>query len=122
VPPSLSGTTYSSVDLPDPSTYYTGFKDGRVLSFGTATRTLSDLSGQWSANDLSATLADTDRAVRGVLAQAKGLRETPVIVRMISDADRRAAATPTVVFRGALRSWKPRGDLAVDLEYTDAVV
>jgi hypothetical protein len=40
---------------------------------------------------------------------------------MISDEDRRERLTPTVVFRGALRSWKPRGDLAVDLEYTDAV-
>jgi hypothetical protein len=120
-PPLLVGTTYASVDLPDPSSYYLGFKDGRVLSFGTATRTLSDLTGQWSANDLSCTLADTDRAVRNVLTQAKGLRETPVIVRMISDADRRAQATPTVVFRGALRAWRPRGDLAVELEFTDAV-
>jgi hypothetical protein len=117
----LVGTTYASVDLPDPSSYYLGFKDGRVLSFGTATRTLSDLTGQWSANDLSCSLADTDRSVRNVLTQAKGLRETPVIVRMISDADRRAQLTPTVVFRGALRGWRPRGDLAVDLEYTDAV-
>jgi len=56
-----------------------------------------------------------------VLTLAKGLRETPVVVRMVSDADRRALATPTVVFRGALRSWTPRGDLAVELEFTDAV-
>lgn len=117
----VSYTTYSSVDLPDPSSYYLGFKDGRVLSFGTATRTLSDLTGQWSANDLSCSLADTDRSVRQVLTQAKGLRETPVVVRMIADQDRRALGTPTVVFRGALRAWKPRGDLAVDLEFTDAV-
>ena len=117
----VSSTTYSSVDLPDPSSYYLGFKDGRVLSFGTATRTLSDLTGQWSANDISVTLADTDRSVRQVLTMAKGLRETPVVIRMISDADRRAQATPTVVFRGALRGWKPRGDLAVELEFTDAV-
>ena len=89
-PPTRLETVYSSVDLPDPSTYYIGFKDGRVLSFGTATRTLSDLTGQWSANDLACALADTDRSVRQVLTLAKGLRETPVIVRMISDADRRA--------------------------------
>lgn len=117
----IPGTTYAALDLPDPSTYYTGFKDGRVLSFGTATRTLSDLTGQWSANDLSCSLADTDRSVRQVLTLAKGLRETPVVVRMISDADRRDLATPTVVFRGALRTWRPRGDLAVELEFTDAV-
>lgn len=119
--PDVPSTTYASVDLPDPSSYYLGFKDGRVLSFGTATRALSDLAGQWSANDLSCTLADTDRAVRQVLERAKGLRETPVVVRMIADSDRRALATPAVVFRGALRSWKPRGDLAVDLEFTDVV-
>lgn len=120
-PLDIPGTVYSSVDLPDPSTYYLGFKDGRVLSFGTATRTLSDLKGQWSANDISVTLADTDRSVRRVLQLAKGLRETQALVRMISDADRRLQLTPTVVFRGALRAWKPRGDLAVELEYTDAV-
>ena len=120
-PPVLVGTIYSSVDLPDPSSYYLGFKDGRVLSFGMSTRTLSDLTGQWSANDISVVLADTDRAVRDVLQRAKGLRETPVIVRMIADSDRRALNTPTVVFRGALRAWRPRGDLAVELEYTDAV-
>lgn len=117
----LPETTYSSVDLPDPSTYYMGFKQGRVLSFGTATRALSDLTGQWSANDVTISLADTDRSVRGTLSQAKVLRETPVVIRMISDADRRARLVPNVVFRGALRKWTPRGDLAVDLEYTDAV-
>lgn len=120
-PAVVEGTTYSSVDLPDPSSYYLGFKDGRVLSFGTATRTLSDLSGQWSANDITVALADTDRSVRSVLSRSKGLRETPVIVRMIADQDRRVQGTPTVVFRGALRAWRPRGDLAVELEFTDAV-
>jgi len=107
-----AGTDYfvwSKIDLPDPASYYFGYKQGRVLKWGQIIRALSDDRGQYEASRFSWTVIDTDRLVRGLMnvEATRYIFNRQVAIRMISDAYRRLLGTPRLIARGVIRDYKP---------------
>lgn len=100
---------YAKVDLPDPSTYFGGYKQARLLSVGAIKRALSDRMGNPEAATFSATLSDHDRTIRAKLESAlsRWFLNRIVTVRMISDEGRRALGLPRLVAIGYLRDYAP---------------
>lgn len=116
-----SGTQYvwSDRPLPDPSTYYLGWKAPRVMQWGAIRRALSDfLTGQYETTDFKVTLTDTDRLLRQLDADAQLVNAT-IAVYMISDKGRRALETAKTVYRGVIRDAAPQGTLKYDLTIKD---
>ncbi len=112
---------WSDLSLPDPDGYYGGRKEARVLRWGTARRSLSDDQGQYEGSEFTWTLADHDREIRGLLADAatKYFPNRPIVVRMITDTDRRALGIARTVFRGLVRDYKPSSPLTFDFTARD---
>jgi len=95
--------------LVDPDTYYGGFKQGLLLVPGPVVRALSDEDGQYQAQTFLAQVSDPDYDVRGLLGQTDTRRflvNTLLVLRMISDADRRALLTPRTVAIGVVRAYE----------------
>lgn len=115
-----SGTrVYSKVDLPDPASYYGGFKQARILTAGAIKRALSDRMGNYEAAQFGLTFSDADRVIRGLLASEPSIYNRFVTLRMISDAGRRALLTPRVVGIGYLRDYAPISPLQFSLTCED---
>jgi len=116
-----TGAIYVWADrpLPDPSTYYHGWKEPRVITWGKIRRACSQvLTGQYENADLTVELDDTDRLLRG-LDDARDLIGASVTVHMITDPGRRVLDTPRTVFRGKVADAKPKGTLAFTLTIKD---
>lgn len=100
---------YAKVDLPDPASYYGGWKEGRLLSVGGVKRALSDRLGNYEAAQFSFSLSDYDRLIRAKLggAATKWFMNRFVTMRMISDQGRRALLVPRIIAIGYLRDYAP---------------
>jgi hypothetical protein len=81
----------SKVPLPDPATFYGGWKEGDVIEWGVIRRALSDWKGTYEGTSFTWRLSDAARAWRALLSDpaTRVLFNRPVVVRMISDAARR---------------------------------
>jgi len=99
---------WAVVDLPDPATYYGGYKAPKLIEAGVVARALSDEDGTYQSQRFSATFSDIDYEVRTLLGQADYRRllvNTQLVLRMISDPDRRALLTPRTVAVGLVRGY-----------------
>lgn len=109
---------FSDRPLPDPASYYGGWKEERVYKWGKIRRALSGWDGQYEVSDLTVMLDDHDRFIRD-LDESDLLINASVVVRMITDEGRRALETPRVVFRGVIKECKPSGVLLYQLTIKD---
>lgn len=119
-------TTYrwAKVALPDPSTYYGGFKEARVLSYGDINRSLSDDRGNYEGADFSFEVSDYDRLIRGLMSGSStkyGSVNRNLTIRMISDRDRRLQLTPRTIARGVTKQIVPLSGLGARFEAIDFV-
>ncbi len=107
---STDGTTHvvSAVDLPDPSTYYHGFKIGKVLTPPTIVRALSDENGEYESQSFGLEMDDTSRYFRDLLADAETqlINNKRVVVRMIDEASWRRRDIPRTVAIGLVRNYE----------------
>lgn len=104
------GSTYvaAPVDLPDPATYYGGYKAPTLLGAGRVRRALSDESGEYESQRFTVTLDDSARRWRTYLGMrdvTRLLLNRLVVCRMISDPGRRALLRPRTVAIGLIRSY-----------------
>ncbi len=110
---------WSDRALPDPSTYYLGWKEPRVLAWGKISRALSNvLTGQYENAVFTVDLDDTDRLLRG-LDDDRDLIGASVLVHMISDVGRRARLVARTVFRGLITDAQPTATLRYTLTMKD---
>jgi hypothetical protein len=109
---------WAAVDLPDPDWYYGGFKEARVIEWGKIRRSLSAFDGQYETTDFNVTLSDTDRIIRE-LDNDNELIGASVIVRMITDEERRATQVPRTAYRGIIRGIKAKSTLEYQLTIKD---
>lgn len=112
---------YSKVDLPDPSSYYGGFKEARLLSVGSIKRALSDRMGNYEAATFSVVFSDFDRKIRGKLSSqaTKWFVNKFVTIRMVSDAGRRLQRVPRIIATGYLRDYAPISPLQFSVSCED---
>ena len=99
---------YAPVALPDPSTYYWGWKPPALLNVGRVARALSDEDGQYESQRFSTTLDDMDRQWRiwlGDMATRLILNKR-VVLRMISEPAWRAKLRPRTVALGLIRDYR----------------
>lgn len=103
----------AKIALPDPLTYFFGFKKDTIIKWGSIRRALSDRNGQYEGTDFSWIESDTDRFIRAQLAadSTKYFVNRPFTVRMISDADRRLQLLPRTVVKGIIREYRPLSPL-----------
>src|SRR5216683_7771992 len=115
-----SGVQYVWSDrrLPDPSSYYLGNKEPRVIEWQRIRRAFSGMNGEYETSDFGVTLSDTDRLLRE-LDKENELVNATVIVRMITDPGRRRLERPRVVYRGVVRHAAPKGTLEYTLTIKD---
>lgn len=121
---SVTTYTWAMVALPDPESYYYGYKEARVLEWGEINRSLSDDRGNYEGADFSFLVSDTDRLVRNLLAgnaSRYGMVNRNLTVRMISDAGRRALLIPRTIARGLLNKVVPLPELKARFEAVDFV-
>lgn len=99
---------WAPVDLPDPSTYYHGFKSAKILGFGPVARALSDENGDYESQRFEVTLSDIDRTIRTWLGTdaTRLLVNKLLVLRMISDTGRRALERPRTVAIGLVRTYR----------------
>lgn len=91
---------------------------GRVISFGTAHRDLSEPDAGPKASTMTVSLADTDRVLRG-LANGGTLKHA-LFEAFVSDKDTIVAeGTPFRVFRGRVSSWKAEAGLGFTINAED---
>lgn len=114
---------WSKVALPDPSTYFGGYKEDRVLRWGVLSRALSDRDGQFEAADFDWVVSDTDRLLRTLLSQdtTKYFKNSPVVVRMIDDPNRRLLKIPRTVIRGYVSDYRPAPGLQFSFKAKDVL-
>ncbi len=110
---------WSDRPLPDRSTYYGGWKEPRVTTWGSIRRAMSGFDGSYETADFTVDCSDTDRALRA-LDDSRSLVGATVVVRMIEDAGRRLEQLPRVVFRGVIRDASPLGTLAYRVVIKDS--
>jgi len=115
-----SGVQYVWSDrrLPDPSSYYLGNKEPRVIEWQRIRRAFSGMNGEYETSDFGVTLSDTDRLLRE-LDKENELVNATVIVRMITDPGRRRLERPRVIYRGMVRHAAPKGTLEYILTIKD---
>lgn len=114
--------SYAMVALPDPSTYYGGYKRPLILSFGEIRRALSDRVGHYEGSKWSWVASDLDPRIRTLLAGLTtryNFLNRDIVGRMINDADRRAGLIPRVIFRGTLRGATPEPERQFSFEAED---
>lgn len=140
---------WSTVPIADMDWWYGGFKEPRVLTWGSIWRGLSDYMGQPTSTTFTWTLSDVDRALRTMFhAQYSDdashiFRGRPINVRAIDDASRRALGgtgdvggvivpvgsnravwvgevnAPFVLFRGFVSDCKPGAGLTFEFTGQD---
>jgi len=94
--------TVSVVDLPDPSTYYQGFKRGIVSTPPVVIRALSNEEGDYESQTFTLEVDDSNRYFRGVPGVLYNKR---IVLRMIDEASWRAQGTPRTVAIGLIRNF-----------------
>ncbi len=123
-----AATTYhwAGIAIADPSTYWGGYKEARLLSFGDYALGLSDRQGRLDGTTCSFELSDLPRAdgtclLRGFLGDPAtvALRNVQVVIRILSNTDRRALADPIVVFRGLVAGYKARAGFTFAFDCQD---
>lgn len=100
---------WAPVDLPDPSTYYHGYKAPKLLSAGRVVRALSDEQGEYQGQTFEVTVSDVDGDLRTLLGLTDGRRHllnTRMVMRMISQDDWRARRVPRTVAIGQVRNYR----------------
>lgn len=114
---------WSMQALVDPSTYFGGFKEPRVIEMGTLVRALSDINGTYQGADFQLVLSDNDRLVRGKLkaSSTKFFLNRSLVVRMIDDVSRREGLTPRTIMRGLVADYRPLPDLKFSLGAQDVI-
>lgn len=118
-PPSDAIRVMAGVDLADPSTYYGGYKEPRLIAPGTVARALSDEQGQYQGARFTVSLDDTDRVFRDLLDRYGTLANRRLVIRMISDEDRRALKKPRTVAVGIVRDYRAEKGFGFSLEAED---
>lgn len=115
---------WSDWDMQCPPTYYGGFKEARVISFGQAERRLSNpRDGQWTGSTIGLRISDYDQSLRQDLAgftDRYWTREAWT-VRMISREGRANLETALPVFVGPVIEAQPVPPLAMDVTLGDSV-
>ena len=103
--------TYRWSDRPvSDSVTYGGYKDPRVLSWGTVRRALSTWTGEYEPAHASLGLDDTDGVIKTLL-DADATRywlAREIRTKLYSDADRRAGNVPQTVMRGYINTQPSR--------------
>ena len=117
--PSPTTRYWSRTALPDRSSYFGGFKEDRVLSWGPLKRALSDHRGQYEGATFSWIVQDSDRVIRALLNTLGDFLNWNVVWRVISDESRRLLGIPRVILRGVIRTWKPLPEKRFRLNGTD---
>lgn len=105
------GTTrvWAPVDLPDPASYYFGYKPPKLLRAGKVVRALSDEQGEYQGQTFESTVIDIDRDLRTLLGQTDDRRHflnTRIVRRMISEDDWRLKKIPRTVAIGLVRNYR----------------
>lgn len=111
---------WSDQDMQCPSTYYGGFKEARVMSFGVAERRLAV---EWQGSTIQLRVSDFDRSLRQALAgftDRYWTREAWT-VRIISREARAALEVALPVFVGPVIDAQPSPPLAMDVTLGDIV-
>lgn len=100
---------WSDRALPDPASYFGGFKAHLVTRWGSIRRALSDVRGQYVGSSASWVSADTTRFIRNLLAAqaSRVFFNRSMVIRAITDPLRRLLKLPKTVFRGLIRNWEP---------------
>jgi hypothetical protein len=117
-----SGSVYPYAEtlLSDPSTWYGGRKDARILRVSDVRRTLSDPTGAPQLQTWQIELADTDRALRGL--QASGaLMGAKVELYIVDDAVRRAQGVPFRIAAGVVASHRGLSGFRYELTIEDKI-
>ena len=116
---------WAAVDLNDPSTYYGGYKEARVLQFGPFERALSDSRGRHEAASFTWRVSDHDRLIRDLLdavnIDPRVWINRNVAMRTVDDVSRRALQRPRLVARGVIREQKLLPDLEASFVAEDAL-
>lgn len=123
---------FSTVPLADPSTYNGGFKEARIVSFDEPiANALSDSSGQLRLPRCAFTLSDLpwsstakeptsggSMTLRGWLGDADtvGVIGADVVIKLVTDTDRRASTAATTVFRGKITAYEALSDYLFHVE------
>lgn len=108
---STDGTVqaWAMSDVADPSSYYHGFKTGKVLEFGRVIRALSDEKGNYETQKFSVDVSDAEDRYLATLLGADATRlivNRRLVLRLIDDVSRRALLTPLTVAIGLIRSYR----------------
>lgn len=79
-----------------------GFKEGRIIDFGTIHRALTDYIGNYQNSGFRCQLSDTDRFFRTLLGihVSSFVANSEIAIELLSDQGRAANATPRTVYRG----------------------
>jgi hypothetical protein len=104
--PDGSMQVWAPVPLSDPVGYYYGYKEAKLLSAGLIRRTLSDEQGQYSAQRFGFVVSDLDRYLATLLGADQWLLNRRVVMRLISDEQRRALGIPRTVGIGLVRGYQ----------------
>jgi hypothetical protein len=114
---------WSAMPLVDPQDYYYGYKEPRVISWGSISRVLSGPMGEHTGVQFSIDLSDNDRGLRALLANAstRYMLNRPLVVRMIDDRSRRVQGPPRTIMRGLVSDYGPRPNLGFTLGGEDLV-
>lgn len=97
---------HAPVALPDPSTYYHGYKQPKLIGGIRVSRALSDEKGQFTSQRFSVTSDDSDRYYRTLVhGQDTVLLDRKVTARLISIDEWRARGIPRTVAIGLVRNY-----------------
>lgn len=98
----------------DPSTYFGGFKERRILSFGTITRKATTAAGGIQLSSQQIVLDDADRALRALwgVTTIRGRKWSNYVV---DHADRLAGAEPFRLSAGMVTEHEPLSDFTYGL-------
>ncbi len=118
----LITTVHSDWDMLCPAGWYDGYKEGMVLAFGDAERTLSDpVTGDWTGSTFRLTQSDTRRELlRELASQDHRYWVGNAPVYMTTRENRAQLGTAYCVFNGPIVDAQPNG-LAVDFILGDAI-
>lgn len=107
---SPDGTTkvMAPVLLPDPSTYYGGLKEPKLLQELRVSRQLSDEKGQFTSQRFTVQFDDSDRYMRILLGNeaTRVIVDRRVALRLIGIEEWRARLVPRTLALGLIRSYK----------------
>jgi hypothetical protein len=93
--------------IADPASYAGGPKIAQVLSFGTCTRTLSDIKGRLQGASFSIRVGDPDGTIRGWFANAvqRNMTGLEVSIDFRLGTDRLAGIIPAPCWHGLIKSY-----------------